>query len=434
MGSHWEGHKNRDRNTFQNWLKLLLPTKSLRYYPSIYVLRNPIEQSIRKTMKQGFDIAVIAFYIPNKTQIGEQIGQEQCNINKEKIKNLVKQKVIKHIGDDHIVCLLDQYSDTLSLIVKLESSKACSVQFDNKIKEMITDLQWDMLKDHTMSKLNASYGFVFLNLKEQSVEESLRTAYQYAVEMAEKREASDYNNLLFDINAIIASKQISLLAQPIMEVSNGKIKAWEFLTRGPKNSMMESPLKLFSVAKQTNKLFALEMLILEKAFQLIKEAKCKERVFLNFTPTSLNNINLMGEVQRLLSKYPAITPNNIVIEVTEQDSIDGLVNFEQNIKELRKFGFKIAVDDTGAGYASLHTISKIMPDIIKIDRSVIKDIDSNRVKETMLQGLLLIAKETNSLVVAEGIERREEVQVLTRNKVDLAQGYFYAKPHILPSH
>ena len=87
-------------------------------------------------------------------------------------------------------------------------------------------------------------------------------------------------------------------------------------------------------------------------------------------------------------------------------------------------GFKIAVDDTGAGYASLNTISEIMPDIIKIDRSVIENIDKNSVKESMLKGLILVAKEAGSLVVAEGIENQEEASVLTRNNVDLAQGIF----------
>jgi EAL domain-containing protein (putative c-di-GMP-specific phosphodiesterase class I) len=91
-------------------------------------------------------------------------------------------------------------------------------------------------------------------------------------------------------------------------------------------------------------------------------------------------------------------------------------------------GFKIAVDDTGAGYASLNTISELMPDIIKIDRSVIENIDKNSVKESMLKGLLLVAKEAGSLVVAEGIENQEEASVLTRNNVDLAQGNFYARP------
>ena len=434
MGSHLEGNIYKEKKTFQKWLKIILPTNKLRYYPSVFVLRNPIEQLIRKADKQGNEVVIISFYIPNKAQVVDQLGQEHFIMKRKRMKEIFKKCAIKHINDDQIVCLVDQYSDTLSLVAKMKPNEACSIQINKKIKDIITDFQLKITDTYPNSIVKLDYGYLFLNLNQYTLEESFRTAFQNATIKAEQREAREYNKLLFDINSIIASKQISILAQSIMEVSNGKINAWEFLTRGPKNTILESPLQLFAVAKQTNKLFALEMLILEKAFQLIKESNCRERVFLNFTPTSLNNIHLIKEVNRILGKFSSINPKNVVIEVTEQDSIDGLMNFEQNVKDLRNLGFQIAVDDTGAGYASLHTISKIMPDIIKIDRSVIKNIDTDRVKESMLQGLLLVAKETNSLVVAEGIERSEEVQVLTRNKVDLAQGYFYAKPHILPSH
>ncbi|WP_420490887.1 EAL domain-containing protein [Neobacillus drentensis] len=98
---------------------------------------------------------------------------------------------------------------------------------------------------------------------------------------------------------------------------------------------------------------------------------------------------------------------------------------------MRLMGFSIAMEDTGAGYSSLSIISEIMPDIIKIDRSVIQNIDKNSVKESMLQGLMLIAREAGSLVVAEGIENKEEASELKRNNVELAQGSFYARPAAL---
>lgn len=94
-------------------------------------------------------------------------------------------------------------------------------------------------------------------------------------------------------------------------------------------------------------------------------------------------------------------------------------------------GFRIAVDDTGSGYSSLYTISELLPDIIKIDRSVIQGIDTNRIKESMVKGLILVAKEMGSIVVAEGIEKREEAAVLMRNRVDMAQGFLYGKPGTL---
>ena len=175
-------------------------------------------------------------------------------------------------------------------------------------------------------------------------------------------------------------------------------------------------------------LYELELIVLEKAFQQIINTGCKHLIFVNFTPMTLANYHFFKDVNSLLKQYSEINPRQIIFEVTERESIDDLEHIFTNIKKLREKGFRFAVDDTGAGYASLHTISKIMPDIIKIDRSVIQDIDTNKVKESMLKGLVLIAKETGSLVVAEGIETSGEAHILSQNEVDLAQGYFFAKP------
>ncbi|MFY4775544.1 EAL domain-containing protein [Metabacillus sp. RGM 3146] len=246
--------------------------------------------------------------------------------------------------------------------------------------------------------------------------------------MAEKRVQSKYIESLLEMREIIQKQKITLLAQPIINLSTSEVKAWEILTRGPMDTALESPLHLFSVARQTNMVYDLEMLILEKAFRLVQETGCRQEIFINFTPLTLGNQRFIKGIEKVLKDHPDILPSSMIFEITERDSIEGLRFFKDNIKSLREKGFRIAVDDTGAGYASLHTISEILPDIIKIDRSVIQDIDTNSVKESMLKGLLLIARETGSLVVAEGIEKREEAEVLSRNQVDLVQGYYYARP------
>jgi EAL domain-containing protein (putative c-di-GMP-specific phosphodiesterase class I) len=93
----------------------------------------------------------------------------------------------------------------------------------------------------------------------------------------------------------------------------------------------------------------------------------------------------------------------------------------------------VALDDTEAGYASLDSISFLHPDIIKVDRSLIANINGNKLKESMLQGLLHTAKEANALVVAGGIETAEEASVMKRNGVHMVQGFFYARSKMIPT-
>jgi EAL domain-containing protein (putative c-di-GMP-specific phosphodiesterase class I) len=256
-------------------------------------------------------------------------------------------------------------------------------------------------------------------------------AHHQIESMAEKKDQIGHNERLITISKIVANKEIILLAQPIFDVETNEIKALEILSRGPKGTIMESPLQLFSVARQTGMLYELELIVLEKTLELMIFSGSKHDFFINFTPLTLGNDRFIKDVNKLLAKYSHIRPDQITIEITERDSIEEIKDFISNIRLLRSIGFKIAVDDTGSGYSSLNTISEVMPDIIKIDRSVIQNIDKNSVKESMLKGLLLVAKETGSLVVAEGIESAEEALVLSRNKVDLAQGFFYARPSTL---
>ena len=154
----------------------------------------------------------------------------------------------------------------------------------------------------------------------------------------------------------------------------------------------------------------------------------QQQVFINFTPVTLGNPLFIKDIQAVLKKYKGVAARQVVLEVTEQDPIMQQNDFNKNIQLLRNLGFRLAVDDTGIGYSTLSSIIQIMPEIIKIDRSVIQDIDSNTLKESMLKGLLLIAKESGSVVVAEGIESEGEAMVLSKHNVDLAQGYFYARP------
>ncbi|NMH75402.1 EAL domain-containing protein [Bacillus sp. RO2] len=431
MGRSWNRIKRYYNKNGSHLVKIMLPSKYLRYYPPIFILRNPIEQRVKHTLKKGFQVAVISFYFPDLENIISKIGRRKYLSCREAIKAQLRKVIGQTFVDEEIVCLHEQYSDGISLLLKVDARFHSTTELEDRLAKVKTVIERRKYKQLDNQHLCVQSGYVFLESGEYSLSECMLKAHVQAMAMAEKQDKLQYQQLKFQINQIIAFKDITLLAQPIIDVSKGGIKAWELLTRGPKGSLMENPLQLFSIAKQTNRLFLLELLILEKAFQLIYQCKMKEAIFINFTPTTLNEVELIEKMLVLLKKYPEIIPQNIAIEVTEQDSIDGLKNFERNIVALRELGFQIAVDDTGAGYASFHTINRIMPDIIKIDRSVIQDIDKNMVKEKMLQGLLLIANETGSLVVAEGIERPEEVQILSKHKVDMAQGYFYARPKLL---
>lgn len=418
-------------NDLNKWIKILLPEDKLKFYPPQFIIRDPIRKAVRKAFDGGYEVAVIVFNIKNLRELPEQLG-EQGYTGFIRLLKLTFQDVIKEeVKSEEIVALHDYSSDGLTLFMKVNHDSHSVTDIDKKMKRILRLSEKKLAELVPLAKPVFETGYMFIEKRHYSIQEAILKANQHALSMAEKRVQSEYNEMLFMVNRIVAQKDIYLLAQPIIDIATGEVRAWEMLTRGPKGSVLESPLQLFSIARQTGMLYDLEMIVFEETLQQIYKTGCTQDIFINFTPITLGHERFIRDIKNMLAKCKNISPRQITLEITERDSIEGMENFLYNIKVLRMLGFRVAIDDTGAGYASLHSISEIMPDIIKIDRSVIQDIDKNSVKESMLKGLLIIAKEAGSLVVAEGIENKEEASVLSRNKVDLAQGYYYARPDFL---
>ncbi|PLS18087.1 EAL domain-containing protein [Bacillus sp. M6-12] len=422
-------HNNDNIHGFlDKWLRFFYPDTKIRFYPPQFIIRNPMVSSVKKAVNEGFEVAVIAYHLKNMRELAENLGNNSYNQYIRNLKSFFMEVVKSTVPEDDILIVHDYYSDGLTLLLKVNPNKQQLAELDGLTSKVAED---------TVKQLKTLFpglapvlqpGYMFIEKKHYSLEGALNKAHHQAVAMAEKRVHSGFNQMLYSMNKIVAGRNIRLLAQPIFDVATREIRAYEVLTRGPAGTELESPLTLFSVARQTNMLYELELIVVQKTLEQISLNGSAQNVFINLTPITVGSQRFLEDLKKVLSLYPEVSPRQIVIELTERDSFEDIELLSVNIKMLRQMGFRIAIDDTGAGYASLHTISEIMPDIIKIDRSVIQNIDSNSVKESMLKGLLLIANEAGAAVVAEGIESEKEAMVLSRNKVDLAQGYYYAKP------
>lgn len=418
-------------NSFRKWLKFFLPLDKLRFYPPQFIIRDPVATGVKKAFANGYEVAVVVFNIKNLSELLEQLGFQGYSKFISILKLSFQETIKLEVGEADIIALHDYFSDGLTFLKKVDHNCHSVTDIEKSMKKIVLEVEKNLYAEMPHIRPVFDTGYMFIEKRQYSIQEAILKAQQQAIAMAERRVQSRFNEMLYAVSKIVAQKDIQLLAQPIINVATGEVKAWEMLTRGPKGTELESPLQLFSVARQTGKLYELELIVLEKVLEQIHTTGCTQEIFINFTPISLGQERFIRDVKKLFSGYKNISPKQITLEITERDSIEGMENFLYNIKVLRTMGFRIAVDDTGAGYASLHSISEIMPDIIKIDRSVIQDIDKNAVKESMLKGLLLVAKEAGSLVVAEGIENKDEASVLSRNSVDLAQGYYYARPKAL---
>ena len=233
--------------------------------------------------------------------------------------------------------------------------------------------------------------------------------------------------------AFSSSLGIHTLFQPVFDVVNQDILGYEALSRGPLGSALESPQALFKVAEKLAKISELELLCRKKAIQNFASLNCNGKLFLNVSPkVLLEPGHPKGETLHLLGQFN-LSANRVVIEVTEQERVEDEDSLKQTICHYRKLGFTIAIDDLGTGYSGLKQWSELAPDIVKIDRYFIDHCDQSMVKEIFLKSILELAKVTNSRVIAEGIERIEEFNLLKDLGVELMQGFLLERPNDNPS-
>ncbi|MEK1907496.1 MAG: bifunctional diguanylate cyclase/phosphodiesterase [Pseudomonas sp.] len=230
------------------------------------------------------------------------------------------------------------------------------------------------------------------------------------------------------LGLILAHGDLHSLFQPIVSLSERRILGYEALTRGPSNSPLHAPIALFSVARNAGRLSELEQAARKSACRRFHELQLSGKLFLNVSPESLlEPSHQPGRTLKLLQDL-GISPDQVVIELTEQAPIDDFSLLDTALHHYRAMGFSIALDDLGAGYSSLRLWSELRPDYVKIDRHFIDGIHLDAVKREFVGSILKMAKASRAQVIAEGIELVEELAVLTEMGVDLVQGYLLSRP------
>ena len=224
------------------------------------------------------------------------------------------------------------------------------------------------------------------------------------------------------LTGLIYDNNFSYCFQPIVSTVDGSVYAYEALMR-PKNS---SPLEVLRIAREHGRLYDIERLTFENVLEIISANRARfgeKKIFLNSIPDSMIT---EYDFNRLCEKYGNIM-SQLVIEFTEQADLTG-----DKIASLR-YLFKskscmIAIDDYGSGYSNTAAVLSLQPDVIKVDRSLIADINTNVKKQHFLTGIIDFARLNNIKVLAEGVETYDEMSVTIRRGVDFIQGFYTAKP------
>jgi diguanylate cyclase (GGDEF)-like protein len=226
---------------------------------------------------------------------------------------------------------------------------------------------------------------------------------------------------LLELDRLIADDELRFAYQPIVCVRTGQVRAYEALCRAD-HPVFQDATVLFEAALQSGNLWRLGRMCRRNAVKRLADLDPGQLLFINLHPAELDDPELLsGELDRAAAE-------RIVFEITERASIPDFKRFRTSTAALTSAGYRLAIDDLGAGYASLSAVALIEPRFVKLDMSMVRGIDRSRHKNHLVRRMVEFANDVGIEIIAEGVETAEEARVVGELGCHLAQGYFFGPP------
>lgn len=380
----------------------------------------------KQATAEGKDIGLVSFDIEHLGSINKAYGYAEGNMLIGVLANVIKSSLeyrefAGHLGSDEFVVafLLDKTEEGHSgdLIEKVIAGVHHAPALDNK--------------EYTV-EINAAFQRVAVN-KDKSLEDNVNEVLYQKRNAKDNRRKSSFGGDEVQVDKdeealaldIIENNKLRYALQPIVSAKDGSIVAYEALMRSDTEPMV-SPLAILRHAKNHDKYYEIEKYTFFNIMEMISQNGSiieNKRVFMNSIPGSI----LTDEDHKAFTDKYGSLMEKVVVEITEQSE---LTDSDLAVIKARqvKYGFGIAIDDYGSGNANTYSLLKIQPQIIKLDRLLISDIDTNSKKQYFVNSIITFAKENGMQVLAEGVETEAELKMVIRLQVDYIQGYYTAKP------
>lgn len=261
-----------------------------------------------------------------------------------------------------------------------------------------------------------------LGMREQAVLRVIARVVAGRVDLAPPGELAPETSTR--IRALIADGGPAIALQPIVELASGATVGFEALARFPQYGSLTT-VAWFEEAMLVGLGPDLEAAALRAGLGRLDALPPDAYLSLNVSPGTLVAI----EADRVLDGFPA---DRLVVEITEHTPISDYRPVLRSAERLRERGLRLAIDDAGAGFASMRHVIDLRPDLIKLDMGLVRGIDRDPLRQALTASLVAFAATTDSPLVAEGVESVHELGVLARLGVEYGQGFLFGRPDAEP--
>ncbi len=404
--------------------------------PNQTLFKERLTHAIKVAEHSGHQVAVVAididrFQLINES-LGNDIGNELLVVFAGFLRGVVHEgDTVARIGGNEFTILLESPASTEEITVIL-----------NKLNQLLRENTFDLAGQKVMVSLSMGVALypnddIDANNLIQCANAAMRKAkalggsqeHFYTNDM--NRRVDDRLRMENDLREALENGDLELFYQPQVEVDTRKIIATEALVRWRhKEHGLVSPIRFIPLAEETGLIQSLGQYVMEHAIRQTKQWNQQGHnlsVGINLSVRQFMQADLVEQIKKLIDKYQ-IDPANIDLEITETIVMQDAGNSINKMHHLKELGVKLSMDDFGTGYSSLSYLHQFPLDILKIDRSFVKDIVGNKGDGAIAKAVIAMAHSMNLKVVAEGVETEEQFEFLKAHDCEVIQGYLISRP------
>ncbi|WOE69789.1 EAL domain-containing protein [Hydrogenimonas thermophila] len=441
--SIWKGIvKNRAKNGKSYYTdSLIMPILDLNGDIVEYIsIRNDITdimspaKQLTDAIKNSNDLILIYIKIEKFDILEEFYSNDTLEMIQEKTKNYLQAKFsccnidkVYQLGNGEYGLLLHKngFTDKNKLLQKVKV-----------IQEQIKEDKIDLIDfEYDISVLISIVydGSRILESAKLGIKQLLRTGDYFIVanNLAKIKydDAKKNMEIVSMIKKAISNSRIVSYFQPIIDNKTMKIAKYESLVRLiDENDKVLSPYFFLETSKKTNYYTKITNIVLEYSFDVLKH--CRADISINLSAIDIEQKETREKILQLLENNKNYT-SRIVFELLEDEDVREFEIIKEFIKNVKTYGVKIAIDDFGAGYSNFERLLDYQPDILKIDGSLIKNIETSAYSISVVKSIVTFAKEQNIKTIAEFIENESIYNIVKELGVDYSQGYYFGKPEPL---
>jgi len=408
--------------------------------PNQTLFKERLTHAIKVAEHSGHQVAVVAIDIDRFQLINESLGHDIGNELLVAFAGFLRGAV--HEGDT--VARIS--GNEFAILLESPSSTEEITDILNKLNQLLRENTFDLAGQKVIVSLSmgvALYPDDDVNASNliQCANAAMRKAkalggsqeHFYTNDM--NRRVDDRLRMENDLRSALENGELELFYQPQVEATTRKIIASEALVRWRhKEYGLVPPIRFIPLAEETGLIQPLGRYVIEHAIKQTQQWNLQGHnlgVGINLSVRQFMQADLVNQIKALIDKYK-IDPGNIDLEITETIVMQDAGNSINKMHHLKELGVKLSMDDFGTGYSSLSYLHQFPLDILKIDRSFVKDIVGNKGDGAIARAVIAMAHSMNLKVVAEGVETEEQFEFLKAHDCEVIQGYLISRP--VPPH